>query len=216
MIVSCPSCKTKFSLDDGLIRSPFQKMRCSRCHNVFVYQVEPGMLEEAMGENAPARPKKRGLTVFLFVLLLLVAAAAGGYFYWVNYLGANNGRLKIQKSEGQEIIIKDGRIFLITGFVWNGSTKARKFFLLRAKIFDGDDRPIAEKHSLAGLVLPKEELPGMQKQEALKRVNEFKMAPIETFQADRNKDLPFAILFVDGDFSKVKTFSVEVIDSPLL
>ena len=217
MIVSCPSCNTKFSVNDTLLKSPFQKMKCSRCHHVFVHQQETDLPEGTGPEEVAVRPKRRGLTIFLVVLLLLVAAAAAGfYLYRMNYLGASDARLQIQKAEGQEIIMKDGRAFLITGSAQNGSTKARKFFLLRAKIFGRDGTPMGEKESLAGLVLTKEEVQGMQKQDVLRRLNEFRLSPIETFQVERDKEVPFSLIFTNGEFGKVKTFSVEIIDSPSL
>jgi predicted Zn finger-like uncharacterized protein len=216
MIVSCPSCKTKFAIDDALIKSRFQKMKCSRCHHIFSYEREPDVPEEAKAEEPEVKPPKRRLTVFLLVMLLLVAAAAGFYFYWVNYAGAGDTRLQIQKPEGQEIVLKDGRAFLINGYIHNGSTKARRFFRLRAKIFDRDGSPVGEKESLAGLVVTREEIQGVHKQEVQRRINEFRLAPIETFQADRDKELPFALIFTEGEFAKVKTFSVEIIDSPPL
>jgi predicted Zn finger-like uncharacterized protein len=56
MIIQCETCRTKFSLNESLIKEEGSKVRCSRCGNVFV-AFPP---EETFAEEAETIPVKKG------------------------------------------------------------------------------------------------------------------------------------------------------------
>lgn len=227
MVVTCPSCKRKYRIEENRIRAPFQKMRCSKCGHVFVYQkpgsVAPTMEEDAiqLPDEAETKEKKKsskghkGILISALAVLVVAAIGVGLYIYWQNYLGAGDRWLSIRKVEGQEIVVKDGRVFFITGTIANGSTKARKYVTLRAKLFDREGKVLTQQDALAGMALPREEVQQMRRAEIERKVSEFRLLAIETFMLDRHKELPFSITFFD-DFEKAKEFTVEIIESPLL
>jgi hypothetical protein len=205
-------------------------MRCSKCGHVFVHEretsavpTEPERHEEpaiAPATKVPTEPpkpkKKKGLLITLIVLLVLVAVAAGIYYYWNEYLGVGDKWLRIQKLQGQELITKEGKVFFISGAVLNGSTKPRKYIIVRTRLFDKDSKMIAEKDSLAGLNLPKEELAGMWRLEMEKRINDFKQSKAEAFTVPSGIERPFSVIFFDDGLAPAKEFTVEITESPRL
>jgi len=54
MVVACPECGTRFSLDDSRISGDTAKVRCSRCRHVF--RINRGGQVLAMPEEPPAAP----------------------------------------------------------------------------------------------------------------------------------------------------------------
>jgi predicted Zn finger-like uncharacterized protein len=245
MTVACPFCHTKYSLNENVVKSAQQKMRCSKCGQVFIHPVieaESGdrapeqaaahpsfaeiaaqvgigedVQEEVPGQREEAATKPRiGLKATIIVLFILILLCAAGYFYWMNYMGAGDRWLRIGRLEGQEVVVQDGRVFLATGLVSNGSTKGRKTIVLRVKLFDREGKIIKEKDSLAGMLLSKQQIPAMQKSDIEKRIAAFKLAPAETFRVEAGKEIPFSISFFDHDFGKAKEFTVEIIKSSYL
>jgi predicted Zn finger-like uncharacterized protein len=232
--ITCPSCKTTFALDEALLKSPIQKMRCSKCGHVFVYEketpdapAEPERHEEPaiapvteVAAETPAeedRPKKKkGLLITLIVILVLAAVAAGIYYYWNEHLGVGDKWLRILKLQGQELITKEGKVFFISGAVLNGSTKPRKYVIVRTRLFDKESKMIAEKDSLAGLNIPKEELAGMWRLEMEKKINEFKQSKGEAFTVPAGREKPFSVVFFDDGLAPAKEFTVEITESPRL
>ena len=105
MIVTCPSCGRKFNLPDDAIKSPYQKLKCSRCSHIFMLtkeEPEPAKAEPAAKPvmNGPAtplagpksedleeeRPRKRKGPIILVIALVVLAALGGGfYYYWNEY-----------------------------------------------------------------------------------------------------------------------------------
>jgi hypothetical protein len=209
-------------------------MRCSKCGHVFVHErqtsavpTEPERHEEPaiapateVPTEAPAEEekpkKKKGLLITLIVLLVLVAIAAGIYYYWNEYLGVGDKWLRIQKLQGQELITKEGKVFFISGAVLNGSTKPRKYIIVKTRLFDKDSKIIAEKDSLAGLNLPKEELAGMWRLELEKKINEFKQSKVGAFTVPAGRESPFSVVFFDDGLAPAKEFTVEITESPRL
>lgn len=246
MTVTCPSCRTKYSVNDSLVKSAEQKMRCSKCGEIFVLkapvEMEPGLdrvveqidaqpsfaeiaaqvgLEdiekEAPTEKETKEPQSRTpLRTIIVVLILLFLLCVGGYLYWTNYMGAGDRWLRVGKLEGQEVVTQDGRVFLVTGVVSNGSTKTRKSIVLRVKLFDGQGKVISEKDSLAGMLLSRRQIPSLLKNDVEKRVAAFKLSPPETFRVESGKEIPFSISFLNDDFSKAKEFTVQIIQSSYL
>jgi predicted Zn finger-like uncharacterized protein len=224
MIVSCPSCKRKYRLEDNRSKTRYQKLRCSKCGHIFVHEeagLEERREEERVAslqwEGGPETEKRshKRLLIFLICMVVLGGIAAGLYYYWQNYLGAGDRWLNIGKVEGQELIAKDGRVFFINGIVANGSTQPRKYILLRGKLFDKEGTVLGEQQAVAGMVLTREEIPNMRKTDLETKVNEFRLSRIETFSLDRKKEMPFSIVFLDGDFGQAKEFIVEITESPL-
>jgi predicted Zn finger-like uncharacterized protein len=223
MTVTCPSCKRKFALEGSLVRSPYQKMRCSRCGHVFVHGQDHAKREERPLLSPPGiavrvvpEKKRRGMRLFLLVLLAIAILAACAYFFLTNYW-AGNSWLSIGKMEGQETVIKDGRGFLINGVVANHSTKARKYVILMGKLFDQQGAILAERPALAGLPLSADEVRQMSKSDIDRKVKEFRESTsLSTFVLYANKDLPFSIMFSDPYSGKPKEFTVEIVESPLL
>jgi predicted Zn finger-like uncharacterized protein len=230
MIITCPECKRKYRLEDSQVKAPYQKMRCSRCGHIFVYdggrhfereeKVFTGPLSagfSALFAETPVRKKSRkGLTALVVFILILLALAAVGWYTWMNHTGAGNRWLKLQKVEGEETVTRDGKIFLIRGTVVNGSTKPRKYVILTAKLFDQQGAIIGEHVDLAGLPLSSDEVRQMQKSDIEKKVADFRKASLSAFVLSPAKEMPFSIVFSDIYSGKLKEFSVEVIESPSL
>jgi len=215
-------------------------MRCSKCGEVFlqnVTEIPADRLEEqadadvrrsfaevaaqvgipdvqeqinGQGETAKQRGRVKGVVIALVILAFLCVA---GYFYWTSYMGAGDRWLRIGRLEGQEILIQDGKVFLVTGLISNGSTKGRKSIVLRVKLFDREGKIIKEKDSLAGMLLSKQQIPAMQKADIEKRVAAFKLSPPESFRVEAGKEIPFSVSFLEEDFGKAKEFTVEIIQS---
>ncbi|HVN24942.1 MAG TPA: zinc-ribbon domain-containing protein [Syntrophorhabdales bacterium] len=255
MIVTCPSCGRKFNLPDGSIKSPYQKLKCSKCSHTFMLTKEepepeqaPPAAKEETQEVQPPRQKpaeiptrapfkvpqaedrsidtprrRKGLIALVIVLFVVAAMGAGFYYCWMNYaeffgipMGASDKWLSIRNLEGQEIVTKEGTVFLVSGVVFNGSTKGRKFLILRAKLFDKEGKVLAEKDVVSGLSFSKEKIGAMQKLEIEKKLNDFKLSSEENFQAASKKQIPFAVIFFDNTIEKAKEFTVEIVESPIL
>lgn len=243
MTVTCPSCHTRYSVDEGRVKSAEQRMRCSRCGEIFVCGViaegeqgdggaeqtasQPSFAEiaaevgtgEDQGEASAEKgmPKAhRGVKTIIVVLIVLALLCVGGYFFWTNYMGAGDRWLRIGKLEGQEVVVQDGRVFLVTGVVSNGSTKGRKSIVLRVRLFDNEGKVMKEKELLAGMLLSRQQIPTLHKADIEKRVAAFKLSPAETFRVEAGKEIPFSVSFIDNDFGKAKEFSVQVIQSSYL
>lgn len=243
MIIACPSCGRKFNLPDDALKSPFQKLKCSKCSQTFLYRKEekadsaqPAQkTEEATPKAATPTPahtpapavheehkrktrSHRSKKPFIVVLAILILAALGGgfYYYWMEYLGAGDKRLSVKGLEGQELVGKEEKVFFISGSVLNGSTKPRKYIVLRAKLYDKDGTVLAEKDVLAGLPIPKEEAATTAKFDVERKINEFKLTGKERWKIESGKALPFSVIFFDEGFERAKEFTIEIIDSPLL
>jgi hypothetical protein len=216
-------------------------MRCSKCGNVFVFApAEAGPAdspadrkiptptfaeiaaqmgiedtqdkEEGLGQATAARKRLKGVKTAV-VILVVVALCAGGYFYWSNYWRSGDRWLRINRLDGQEVVVQDGRVFLVSGVISNGSTKGRKSIILRVKLFDRDGKVIIEKDALAGMLLSKQQIPAMLKTDIQKRVAAFKLSPAETFRVEAGKEIPFSVSFLDEDFGKAKEFTVQITQS---
>lgn len=216
-------------------------MRCSKCGNVFIFApTEAGPADPPANQRMPSPtfaeiaaqmgiedtqdqqkglgqaqvPEKRlkGLKVAV-ILLVVVALCAGGYFYWTNYWRSGDRWLRINRLDGQEVVVQDGRVFLVSGVINNASTKGRKSIILRVKLFDRDGKVILEKDALAGMLLSKRQIPAMLKTDIQRRVAAFKLSPAETFRVEPGKEIPFSVSFLDEDFGKAKEFTVEIIQS---
>ena len=245
MIVACPACGRKFNLPDAAIKSPYQKLKCSKCSNIFMLtkeEVHPTKAEQPPKENPPesgttasftvpehqareeVMPKSRKGLIALVIALVLLAAASGCFYYcWMNFtdlfgipMGASDKRLSIKNLEGQEIVTKEGRIFFISGTVFNGSTKPRKFLILRAKLFDKDGTVLAEKDVVSGLSFSKDKVGAMQKLDIEKTINDFKLSGEKNFQVGSGKQVPFSVVFFDEGLDRAKEFTIEIIESPIL
>jgi predicted Zn finger-like uncharacterized protein len=225
MIITCPSCSRKYRLEDRLIKARFQKVRCSHCGHIFVY--EHGAAQEDLEDQETltnrdehtgitVRKKRHlGLIISLVAIALLFIAAASAYFYWINTIGAADKWLRIRNTEGQETVTKDGKIFLIKGLIANGSTKPRKYVILKAKLFDEHGTVIGEHFALAGLPLSVEEVREMHGVEIEKKVADFRLSNLPAFVLRKGGELPFSIVFPDTYTGTPKQFTVEVVESPL-
>ncbi|MGD0230000.1 MAG: zinc-ribbon domain-containing protein [Syntrophorhabdales bacterium] len=226
MTITCPSCTRKFRLEDFLVKVPYQKMRCSLCGHVFVYEragsryPEDGEPVTALDEpeERPLEKKRwRGLPISAIIFaVLLVLVASAYYFYWINYPGASDRRLRIGPMEGQETVIKDGKVFLVKGLIANGSTKPRKYVILKAKLFDEHGAVMAEHFALAGLPLSSDEVQQMRSGEIDRKVADFRLSSLANFVLQKGRELPFSVVFPDTYTGKPKEFTVEIIESPLL
>lgn len=247
MTVTCPSCGTKFSLNEDRLKAAEQKMRCSKCGHVFVYQLAEVKAGDACGDQPSCKPTfaeiaaqagiaddrdfhevsasdgkalsvkpRRGLKTAIIALIVAILLCAGGYFYWTNYWRAGDRWLRIGRLEGQEVVVRDGRVFVVTGVVGNGSTKGRKSIVLRVKLFDREGKVITEKDALAGMLLSRQQIPVMLKSDIQKRMAAFKLSPAETFRVEAGKEIPFSVSFLDEDLGKAKEFTVEIIQSNYL
>jgi hypothetical protein len=165
----------------------------------------------------PVRKKRRlGLATSVVAIALLFIAGASAYIYWANYIGAADKWLSIRNTEGQETVIKDGKIFLVKGLIANGSTKPRKYVILKAKLFDEHGTVIGEHFALAGLPLSVEEVREMHAGDIEKKVADFRVSNLSAFVLRKGGELPFSIVFPDTYTGTPKEFTVEVIESPLL
>ena len=229
MIITCPECRRKYRLEDSQVKAPYQKMRCSGCGHIFVYEggrpleTEEKVFTAPLPEGPSASPVKstfrrnrKGLTALAVSILLVLAIVACGWYAWMNYMGAGNRWLKLQNIEGQETPIRDGKVFLIRGTVANGSTKPRKYVILKAKLFDQQGAIIGEHLALAGLPLTSDDVRQMDKSDIEKKIADFRKANLTAFVLPPNKEMPFSILFPDNYSGKPKEFSVEIVESPFL
>jgi predicted Zn finger-like uncharacterized protein len=240
MIIGCPSCGRKFNLPDDALKSPFQKLKCSKCSQVFLYRKDDEQdtaqagqkAEPLMHEGTPAhtpspvpheeqrleeKPRKRRAPLIIVIVLLGLAALSGAfYYYWMEYLGAGDNRLSVKELEGQELVGKEEKIFFISGTVANASTKPRKYIVLRAKLYDKDGTVLAEKDVLAGLPISREEAATAPKADVERKINEFKLTGKEGWKVESGKALPFSVIFFNEGFERAKEFTIEIIDSPLL
>jgi hypothetical protein len=216
----------RFRLEDFLIKAPYQKMRCSVCGHLFVYEQSAGQetpedglsstdQAEWEGRSDPKIPR-RGFAIYAIIVAVLLALAASAYFYWVNYPGAADRRLSIRKMEGQETAVKDGKVFLVRGLVANGSTKPRKYVILKAKLFDERGAVMTEHFALAGLPLSREEVEQMKRADLDRKVAEFRLSSLANFVLPKDKALPFAVVFPDTYSGSPRQFSVEIIEAPQL
>jgi predicted Zn finger-like uncharacterized protein len=219
MIITCPECKRKYRLEDSQVKAPYEKMRCSRCGHIFVYDGGRNLKTE---EKVFTGPLSAGPSAFAETPVPkksrkgLMALAAGGWYAWMNHLMAGNRRLKLQNVEGQETPIRDGKIFLIRGTVANNSTKPRKYVILEAKLFDQQGAIIGEHLALAGLPLSSDDVRQMQKPDIEKKVAEFRKANLGAFVLSPAREIPFSIVFPNTYSGKPKEFSVEIVESPFL
>jgi predicted Zn finger-like uncharacterized protein len=224
MTITCPSCSSKYRLQDSLIKSPYQKVRCSRCGHVFVYNEmeknkedkpvfsHPGIIEEENTKNK-GKGRIRGAYIGAIVAIIVVILASYGY-YWFNYPGASIGRLRFEKMEGQETSAKDGKVFLIKGLIYNGSTKARAFVMLKAKLFDTTGVVLNERAVLAGLQLTKADIEKMTKDDIEAKITAFRKTGGDAFVLRSHKEIPFVIAFMDTFPGKLKQFSMEILEAP--
>ncbi len=165
-------------------------------------------------ETTGQKTNRRGIRILLLAILLAVILAACGYYYWVNYLGAENRWLSIQKMEGQETLIRDGRVFLIRGVVLNRSTKPRKYVILKAKLFDDKRASMGERFALAGLQITKQEIERLAKPDIDAKIADFRKSSINTFVVPSRQEMPFSIVFAEPYNSRPKEFSVEIVEAP--
>jgi predicted Zn finger-like uncharacterized protein len=223
MIATCPACGRKYRLEDSLVKSPYQKMRCSRCGHVFVNHPDQGKAEERRGPSPLLRDAKkpvpekrsRGIRVVVSLLVFLCLVVAG-YFYWMNYLGAGNRWLSIPKMEGYETTVKDGRVFLINGVVMNGSTKPRKSVVLKAKLFDERGTVIGQHSAVAGFSLSAGEIAQMEKSDIEERAAKAEKPDLASQALYPHKEMPFSVVFPGSYSGKPKEFTVEIVDAPFL
>jgi predicted Zn finger-like uncharacterized protein len=221
MIVTCPSCKRRYKIDDGNLNTP-KKMRCSKCGNVFVNEPPGGTGEkpvdyaERIGAIPPAASQlkerkgvHKGLAFAVISLLVLLALAGGGYIYWQDYLGAGNQYLVIKKLEGQEMFIQDSKIFLVTGVVQNKSTKPRRYVFLKCRLIGKDGSVIGERFAPAGLSVSKNDAERMARADLEKS-----RIPNEGLVLDKGREIPFTIAYLDVEFGKAKEFTVEIYEAP--
>ncbi len=98
----------------------------------------------------------------------------------------------------------------------NGSTKPRKYVILKARLFDEHGTVIGEHLALAGLPLSVDEVREMRSGEIEKKVADFRLSDVAAFVLHKGGQLPFSIVFPDTYTGTPKEFTVEVIESPLL
>jgi predicted Zn finger-like uncharacterized protein len=224
MIVECPSCSRKYRLEDGLVRARFQKMRCSLCGHVFVHESgaenedrkEPETFAsfEALEGTAPRKKRRIGiLGAVIVVAVILMAALSAYYYYWTEY-AASDRWLSIRNKVGQEALIRDGKIFLVTGQVVNRSTKPRKYVILKAKLFDEYGMVIGEHLAFAGLPLSVGEVREMSGMEIEKKVADFRLSDLSAFVLHSGGEMPFSIVFPGNYTGTPKEFTVDIMESP--
>jgi predicted Zn finger-like uncharacterized protein len=99
MIITCPECLTKFSLDDGRVPAGGAKVRCSKCQHVFQVRKAPSRqpapsveippkefsadFEELLQRKGPPGHRFPSLTL-LIVVLILAGVGYGGFVIWQN------------------------------------------------------------------------------------------------------------------------------------
>ena len=107
MIISCPSCSARFTVDDSALGPEGRKVKCSKCGHIWHQQPEPVALEpdpepppavaaalRAAEEDpapvrrrpraaAPVREKRRSGAAAMWILLIVILAGilGGGYVY---------------------------------------------------------------------------------------------------------------------------------------
>jgi predicted Zn finger-like uncharacterized protein len=59
MIISCENCGVRFNLDENLVKATGSRVRCSKCHNIFM-AYKPAEAEEAVGGPGPEESGPEG------------------------------------------------------------------------------------------------------------------------------------------------------------
>ena len=98
----------------------------------------------------------------------------------------------------------------------NGSTRPRKFVILKAKIFDEQGAVIGQHLAVAGFPLSAGDIAQMNKADIEARVKEAQKPDPAALALYPHKEVPFSIVFPGAYTGKPKEFTVEIVDSPFL
>jgi predicted Zn finger-like uncharacterized protein len=200
--------------------------------------------EEEMPKVKTFKPKetvrreRRGPSRFLALLIVLLLLVFGAFYFW-SELGSG-GKLssyleypitkitdvwdQIWGVEKKGLIVGDyGRyeeevgevpLLVIEGKVINQSRFAKKYVKVRVVIFDQNKAKLAEKETLCGRIISREELKN-QPPDFFK--GEMVIQPLTERERiiPSGKSIPFMVAFKDLS-SEAKEFSVEIIEAPNL
>jgi predicted Zn finger-like uncharacterized protein len=214
--------------------APFEK-RMSSLKEEAVEQAKP------RGPARMARKEKRRVPSRFLLLLLILGLVVFGAFYFWSELGPG-GKLypyvevpiqkathywnQLWRAEKEGLTVRDLNgydeklrgipVFIIAGKVSNESRSAKKYIRIRVVIFDQNRNKLAERETLCGRALSREEL---EKQPIAFYRGDMVIQP----ESAKERVTPpgnassFMIIFKDEDLSdQAKEFKVEILEAPNL
>jgi hypothetical protein len=137
-------------------------------------------------------------------------------FYWNQLWGTEIEGLTVRDLNGYEEKLRGVPVFIIAGKVNNESRSTRKHIRIRVVIFDQNRNKIAERDTLCGRALSREEL---EKQPVAFYRGDMIIPPESAKErvVPPGNASPFMILFKDEGFSEqAKEFKVEILEAPRL
>jgi hypothetical protein len=182
------------------------------------------------------RGEKRGPLRLLALLVVIVILILGLFYLWTemepggklsSFLGdplkkATQWWDKLSGAEKEGLIVKDltgyeekvGEfpLYIIEGKVDNQSQKAKKLIKVKVVIFDQNRMKVAEKETLCGLTIGREELKSLPPQFFSSEMILQPKTEQEMIVAS-GKTVPFMIVFRDLP-AQAKEFKVEIVEAP--
>ena len=133
---------------------------------------------------------------------------------WNQILGTEKRGLTIGDLAGYEEKSGEFSLFIIEGKVNNQSRFTKKYIKIKVAIFDQNKVKVAEKETVCGPVIGREELKTLSPETLLGEIVIKPKAEEETIAAP-GKTIPFMLIFKHLS-SQAKEFTVEIIEAPNL
>lgn len=169
---------------------------------------------------SPTRTRRRPWLPVLLVMMLMTSAAIALWllFPWSHARQAvpdNAGIHLLHLVETQGYFVDNqqaGQLFVIEGRVRNDFASARRWILLRAKLYTADGQEARQQLFYAGNLLSTEQLRGLPLADQLGLIQQTPQGPQVAIAAGH--EVPFIVLFGDlPDISKLSDYSVEIVAS---
>jgi predicted Zn finger-like uncharacterized protein len=192
------------------------------------------MMEEEMGVQRERRGPSRFFALIIILILLVFAIfyistelGSGGKLspyletpikkitdLWDRIWGIKKEGLIVRDLGGYEEKVGEVPLFIIEGKVDNQSQLSKKHIKLRVVIYDQNKAKVAEKETVCGRIMSREELKSLPP-DFLKGEMTIKPQIEREMIASFGKTIPFMVIFRDLP-PQAKEFKVEIIDAPNL
>lgn len=235
MIVTCPSCSTKFNLPDTQA-APGAKLRCSVCKHVFLLsegtQPKTISMEPApQPVDMPEPRKKSGSMTGILVTLILLCLVAGGTWWAWTYtplFDSVKAMITPPKKEDPVELVKNialrgvrqynisneklGNISVVEGKTVNGFNQPRELIRIEAALYDASGNALVSKQQLAGTSLSLFQLQVLGEQELEEALaNKIDIMAYNT-NVTPGGEVPFMVVFYNPPDNATE-FGVKVIDA---